>query len=716
MRLRNNTTDTRTFRRQPTMRRESATIRRQSVTNDVQLSMMPDLSEFSANEKTTWLEIQEIKAMPIPMSQKKEIKAKLQVGSCLRLQGYEQFKWKRRKFWEKTKTRMQDIYQKMELWRGTLKTIEGNFGTGVVSYFLFIKWLIFLNLFTFTLLFLVVILPTILFGYENPTKCATGEQPNSPECCSASYFNTTSDTNIVQDLFQGTGEMEKTLFFYGHYPNVIFDYIIQDNLLYYNMPLAYVAVTVVCFLLTLFAIVRAASEGFKERLVEGEGQFYMYCNMIFGSWDFCIENQKSAAKKHEAIFKEIKSSLESERLEEERKSRTRDEKTKIIIMRCLFHMLVLTILAAACFLIYIVFEYSTSNTDKINRDESKTSLFFVDDDVVRLLNEFLPSIVIVFLNMAVPLLFNTVAQFENYSPVIQVRLSLLRTIVLRLASLGILYVSIYVKVNGTRSDDQCSLHQNMPCWETFVGQQMYKLALTDFANHIVMTFVVNFIRSRIGKFESKCAKFVGAQSFELPRHVLDVIYLQTVCWFGSFYAPFLPLMVTVIFILMFHIKKFACLVNSQPSLILYRVSRSNSMFMLVLLLSFFFAFFPVVFSIAEFQPSKSCGPFRGVSTAWEIVTDTFHTLPSPVQSIFSFLTTAGFAVPVLILLLLLLYYYTAVTMANRHMVVVLKNQLVLEGHDKQFLLEKLSSFIKQQQKRMRQIDTAKDGDRNVASN
>jgi hypothetical protein len=37
------------------------------------------------------------------------------------------------------------------------------------------------------------------------------------------------------------------------------------------------------------------------------------------------------------------------------------------------------------------------------------------------------------------------------------------------------------------------------------------------------------------------------------------------------------------------------------------------------------------------------------------------------------------------------------------MVQVLKNQLVLEGHDKQFLLNRLSIFIKQQQEYQKQI-------------
>lgn len=58
--------------------------------------------------------------------------------------------------------------------------------------------------------------------------------------------------------------------------------------------------------ISLGAIVKSAAKGFKERLVEGEGQFYQYCNIIFSGWDFCIKNEKSAYIKHKAIFYEIK--------------------------------------------------------------------------------------------------------------------------------------------------------------------------------------------------------------------------------------------------------------------------------------------------------------------------------------------------------------------------------------------------------------------------
>ena len=217
-------------------------------------------------------------------------------------------------------------------------------------------------------------------------------------------------------------------------------------------------------------------------------------------------------------------------------------------------------------------------------------------------------------------------------------------------------------------------------------------------SHIAVTFLINLPRGQLARYSRNAViTYLGEQQFDLPKHVLDVVYTQTLCWFGSFFAPVIPLLAFIIFFFMFYIKKFACLVNSKPSTIPYRASRSNSLFMAVLLVSFTVVILPLGYTIAEWPPSKSCGPFRGQPTVWSIIVQTFRSSPMWIQSIVFFFSTAGFAVPAFVTLVLCLYYFYAVSAANKHMVIVLKNQLVLEGRDKQFLLHRLSSIIKQQQ-------------------
>ncbi|KAF4523805.1 hypothetical protein B566_EDAN013363 [Ephemera danica] len=694
-------------RKRTSTRSKYNTIRRGSTTNDVHVSMLPDFTENFPNEERTWEEIMQIKAMPVSMAQKRELKAKLQSATKLRLQGLEQLKWQRRKFWQQFKSNWKEFYSKLELWQGSLKTIEGNFGIGVVAYFLFIKWLMFLNMVIFLLLFVLVVLPTILLQESPQGQCVTEENITATvECCSEEYANETlsiasnNTATIILDFIQGTGWMENTLLFYGFYSLDIYTLSEAHNL-YYDLPLAFVASTVLYFLISLIAIVKSSARGFKERLVEGEGQFYQYCNLIFGGWDFCIDNEKGAGNKHKALFNEIKGYLEAERLDEEKQNRSRQEKVRLFFLRLVVNLVIFLVLCGAGTLIYHTFYWSIellASVDSYNDPNVKKFL--------NLLYEYLPYLAIVSLNLLVPFLFSFLVNFEHYSPMFVVKITLMRTVLLRLASLGVLAASIYQLVSCSDGGGllECTCKQNGPlCWETYVGQQFYKLAILDAVMGVAVTFFINFPRALIARHaqNSTVVKFICEQQFELPRHVLDIVYSQTVYWIGSFYAPLLPALGFINCFLMFYVKKFACLVNSTPSSTVYRASRSNSLFMAVLLVSFVVAAIVVGYSLAEVVPSRSCGPFRGRLYVWEIVITAFEKLPSWFQDFAHFLSTAGFAVPVIVVLLLALYYYSAVTSANRHMVVVLRQQLVLEGHDKQFLLSRLSTIIKQQQERLK---------------
>lgn len=702
--------------------------------------------------------------MPISMAQKKAMKAQLQAATKLRLQGLDQIKWQRRKVWQKLQLKWTEYVVKMELWSNALKKIEGNFGTGVVAYFLFLRWLMFLNLLIFALIFAFIVLPQVfLAGNVATTATRQAEQldcspdswmANSTECCAHQYLNDTQRDFFILDLVQGTGFMEKTLMFYGMYTNRIFGDEQPDAKLFYNLPLAYVCIGAAYLLLSLIAIVRAAAREFKDRLVEGEGQFYQYCNLIFGGWDFCIHNEKSAFIKHKALYNEIVGLLQAKRMEYERHNRSRDVMFKLMIIRLLVNLLVIVILACGAVVIYILFDISmsflyvnyntadnpfaasslangivngssevelttmTTTTEKSHigiRLKSTQTAATLEEQMEIFFYEFMPYIAIVCMNLLVPLTFNYLVQFERYSPMFVIKMTLLRTVFLRLASLAVLLSRFYILINpqeaAAGSESHCyNVDWGTPqCWETFVGQQFYKLFITDFVTHIFVTFFVNFPRSLLAKHMSDVPFFrlIGEQEFELSKHVLDIVYSQTLCWLGSFYAPFLPAIAVLLNFFMFYIKKFACLINSKPSAILYRASRSNSLFMFILLLSFILAVIPVVYAVAEILPSRSCGPFRGLTSVWAAAITAFMNLPDLAQNVIFFFGTAGFAVPAFVVLTLFLYYYYAVSAANKHMVEVLKNQLVLEGHDKQFLLNRLSSFLKQHQdyqKKLRQTE------------
>ncbi|XP_060519239.1 transmembrane channel-like protein 7 [Cylas formicarius] len=717
LRLRTNDTRTNksTLRRYPTSRsrRDSTAHRRPSLAGEVQVSMLPDLSEMKSDEQTAWEEIMKLKGLPLHMSEKREQKSKIMSEPNLLLQGFEQFKWRRRKAWHQFSVQMKEVYHKVQLWRKDINLIEGNFGTGVVVFFHFLKWLFCLNLFIFLLVVLFVTLPTVILDDDKNQVCHSNSTSNSS--CFYDYYCSVRESNLILELIQGTGRLEKTILFYGFYAKETFPYHVGGTLLYYDLPLAYILVAIVYFLISLAAIIKTGAKRFKERLVEGEGQFYQYSNLLFGGWDFCIHNAKSARIKHKAIYSEIRALLETEKLEEERQSRSRNERYRIFFCRCLVNSTVLAVLLVCGAAIYFIFDWS--NTQLASLVDFSTT----EQKLLQLFYEFLPSMTIVSMNMVIPYVFTFLVSYENYSPLFVIRLTLIRTVLLRLASLMVLYASLYNKiscdVNIAETECVASECGTPTCWETYVGQQIYKLLLTDFATHLVMTFVVNFGRAFLARhLDNKFFRFVGEQSFDLPRHVLDVVYTQTLCWVGIYFAPLLSALATILFFLLFYIKKFACMVNCKPSMVVYRASRSYSMFMIVLLVSYVVALVPIAFVVSELTPSRSCGPFRSLPSVWNLIEETFGKTPIWVQGVAAFIPTAGFAIPLFIVLILSLYYYTAVNSANRHMVTVLKNQLVLEGHDKQFLINRLYMFIKQENDKHQKMGVrVREGDRHASN-
>lgn len=597
-----------------------------------------------------------------------------------------------------------------------MREIEGKFGTGVVSYFLFLRWLLFLNLAISILIIAFLILPKTLL-VENRLNCENF-QPDSSVCCSEIYLERNlSNSNIFLDLIQGTGMMERTILFYGVYSNQIYTYYL-DNLfeskMFYNMPLAYILVPISWALISLIAIVKSGARGFKERLVENEGQFYKYCNTVFGGWDFCIHNDKSANIKHKGLFNEIKGCLEEERFKEEKQSRSREGQILLFFKRLLINIVVLIILLASGVFIYVAFNYSMEQLKNTNtmseasvingtRAEKLINLRMNSfGQLTTLFWEFLPFFCIVILNVIVPEIFSYLIKIENYTPAQIIIVTLLRTVLLRLSSLAVLLwqIYIYIKENGLVCAYNNENSNSVECWETYVGQQLYKLIITDFAVQFITTFFINLPRAFLARYTTnKCFKIVGEQDFYLPKHVLDIVYTQTIIWMGTFFCPFLPIIGTIFYFLIFYIKKFTCLINCTPSPVIYKASKSKSLFMSVLLLGFLLSIAPVAYSIAEILPSINCGPFRDLDTVWEFVVKTFDGFPFIIRDVIFWIGTSTFTVPAFAVLLFCLYYYWAVATANRHMVTVLKNQLVLEGHDKQFLLNRLSAFIRQHQKR-----------------
>ncbi|XP_051994291.1 transmembrane channel-like protein 7 [Xyrauchen texanus] len=570
-----------------------------------------------------------------------------------------------------------EVMSSLQLWRADIHLIEGMFGTGILSYFSFLRFLVLLNFIMFLLMFVFVMLPVIITSHHNSLNISY----SSTHVLDCSHYEMSSRRGLVlfhqhiTDLLSGTGFLEQTYLFYGYYK---LEFI--HSHFTYNLPLAYLLATVSYLLLSLVWIVKRSAAGFKRKIIQDEDRFQSFCNKIFAGWDFCITNENAARLKRSSLLYEIKTDLEEERIKRKMANRTRREKCHIYTLRAAVNLFVMAVLVACFYCIYIATVFS-------QRKQTENQSNFL----LELIVEYLPSIVITLANFITPLIFNLIITFEDYSPAFEIRFTLMRCVFMRLASIGVLLFSLWTQITCGSSQCPCGYnHRLYPCWETHVGQEMYKLVIFDFLIIAAATIFVEFPRKIIVNYcDCGLAKWWGQQEFAIPQNVLEIVYGQTICWIGTFYCPLLPAINTVKYFLIFYLKKVSLMKNCRPATRPFRASSSNFFFLVVLLIGLALACVPVTVSIAEIQTSRACGPFVNYTTSWEVVPRVISQLPHGLRSFLLAIASEAFAVSFFVITCLGMFYVIALAGAHKRVIEQLRDQLVMEGRDKRFLIQKL---------------------------
>lgn len=636
---------------------------------------MSTVNRHEDNQKTEQRAIQEL---PKCMQDKRREKAQRLVEAG-KLSSWSQWRDNTSRYLKRLREDAHEWMSALTLWRGDIHAIEGMFGTGILSYFSFLRFLVLLNFIIFLLMFSFVILPIIIIPHTSANT--TYNQFDGSVC---SQYPSSSRRGLVifhehiTDLLSGGGFLERTYLFYGFYR---VDKIIFPKFTY-NVPLAYLLVTVAYLVLSLIWIVKRSATGFKRNLVQDEDRFQSFCNKIFAGWDFCITNENAAKLKRSGLLYELRTDLEEERIKQKIADRTQKEKCRIYILRFILNLFVIGVLAACFYSIYV----ATIFSQKAQLDNKKEN-FIVD-----LIYEYLPSIVITLANFITPILFSVIINFEDYSPAFEIRFTLMRCVFMRLTSIGVLLFSLWSQITKC-NEDPCICGYNhvlYSCWETRVGQEMYKLAIFDFIIIFAVTVFVEFPRKLIVQHcDCGLAKWVGQQEFAIPQNVLEIVYGQTICWIGTFYCPILPAICTIKYFFIFYIKKVSLMNNCRPATRPFRASSSNFFFLGVLLIGLALACLPVIVSVAQINCSQACGPFVSYNTSWEVLPHTISQLPNEVQTLLYALSSEAFAVCLFVFTCLAMFYVIALAGAYKRVINQLRDQLAMEGRDKHFLIQKL---------------------------
>uniref|UniRef100_A0A2K6D8A6 Transmembrane channel-like protein n=1 Tax=Macaca nemestrina TaxID=9545 RepID=A0A2K6D8A6_MACNE len=280
--------------------------------------------------------------------------------------------WKRysSKSWKRFLEKAREMTTHLELWREDIRSIEGKFGTGIQSYFSFLRFLVLLNLVIFLIIFMLVLLPILLTKYKitNSSFVLIPFKDTDIQC---TVYPVSSSGLIyfysyIIDLLSGTGFLEETSLFYGHYT---IDGVKFQNFTY-DLPLAYLISTIAYLALSLLWIVKA--------------------------------------------------DLEEERIRQKIAERTSEETIRIYSLRLFLNCIVLAVLGACFYAIYVATVFSQEHMKK-----EIDKMVFGEN----LLILYLPSIVITLANFITPMIFAKIIRYEDYSPGFEIRLTILRLLV-----------------------------------------------------------------------------------------------------------------------------------------------------------------------------------------------------------------------------------------------------------------------------------------------
>ncbi|NWI92669.1 TMC7 protein, partial [Pitta sordida] len=594
-------------------------------------------------------------------------------------------KWKRNssKSLKKVFSEVKGLSSYLVLWRHDIHSIEERFGTGIQSYFSFLRFLVLLNFIIFILMFGFVTLPTIIstYGIFNSTVAKIPPQNIEYNC---TIYEPSGNQGLVyfftylDDLLSGTGFLKVTSLFYGYYT------IDTVGWVRYNLPLAYLLATFAYLALSFVWIIKRFVEGFRQKLVHDADQFQSYCNKVFAGWDFCITDPNAARLKHRSLQYELQTDLEEERLKQKIADRTMKEKLRIYSLRIFINIIVLAILSGCFYSIYRVTVFSQESSNDVSNMNPQ----------VNLLVQYLPSIVITLANFIGPQIFTFLIKFEDYLPAFEIILTLVRCVFLRLANIGVLLFSLWSQISDCAADKckPCGYNYKLyPCWESDVGQEMYKLMIFDFIIILAVTLFMDFPRKLLVTYCScKLVQWYGLPEFGISDNVLEITYGQTICWIGTFFSPLLPAIATVKYFIIFYIKKISLIHTRKPAAKPIRASSFNFFFLVVLWIGLVLAFIPLGVSIASIPSSKACGPFRNFNTSWEVVPVTVLTCSKGVQRFLFGIVSEAFAVPVFMVICIIMFYLMALAGAHKRVVEQLREQLVLESRDKMFLIRKIT--------------------------
>ncbi|XP_047614531.1 transmembrane channel-like protein 6 isoform X1 [Phacochoerus africanus] len=555
--------------------------------------------------------------------------------------------------------------QALKPWHYALKRIGGQFGSSVLSYFLFLKTLLAFN----TLLML------LLLAFIVGVQAAFPPMP---------LGSVPAFTGL--ELLTGGGRFTHTVMYYGYYSNATLNQPCVPTLdgsqctpeagsLPYNMPLAYLFTMGVAFFITCITLVYSMSRSFGESYRVGSTSG-VHAITVFCSWDYKVTQKWASRLQHDNIRTQLKELLAE--WQQRQGHRSMCVWLRQVAVLGLVWLLYLGTTLGCAAAVYTFSELVIESPVSAEREGALLAL----------------PVVVGLINLGAPYLYRCLAALERHdSPVLEVYVAICRNLILKMVILGILCYHWLGRRVGALEDQ---------CWENFVGQELYRLMAMDFIFTLLDTLFGELVWRLIA--EKKLQR--GKPEFDIAGNVLELIYGQTLTWLGVLFSPLLPAVQIIKLLLLFYVKKTSLMANCQAPRRPWKASHMSTVFISLLCFpSFLGAAIFLCYAVWQVKPSSICGPFRTLNTMYEAgkvwagrleqAGPGVSWLPwlhrSLVENTFPVYLVSA-------LLLAVIYLNIQVVKGQRKVICLLKEQISNEGEDKIFLIDKIQCVYERKER------------------
>ncbi|XP_076095113.1 transmembrane channel-like protein 7 isoform X1 [Mytilus galloprovincialis] len=332
------------------------------------------------------------------------------------------------------------------IFKSYIKYIESNFGSSIGSLFVFVRWVILLNLFLSLVWLSVVVIPTaVTFNYNNISQ-------------ELEWMN----------FIDGEGAIRESWLFYGGYPEVI------DGV--YHIALAYLMMILLTYFGSLFVILNNLGGSDRPKSASFSSRF-KFSSIIFSSWDHGVTSADASNNLSVGISSVLKDNISEDKAKARSKRRNRRETYTIIFSRILAWGITIILIGGGCATIVWLVLYEKFSDSK------------------DFLSVYLPSIIFSLINIIIPLIVSMLPGYlEHYSSgKKELRITLSRIFILRMANLFALIVTLYK--NSTELTGGCT--------GTVIGQEFYKLVIMDTIVHAVVSTAMSIAKYKYTKEKSE---------------------------------------------------------------------------------------------------------------------------------------------------------------------------------------------------------------------